>query len=279
MKDAYELYRRAVDDVWKGWWVCWPLSRRVEVGQVLENVDGMVRTAGTLTERGIPFAPHPGTPHNNYTYDTQGSASLQFKAAGVAMDGLAALAVADFGARVTFEKGNSALIVYRGLTETGVADVRALAAALVQRGWDDWDDTLLAVTDVVAADSGIVLTAAESGASVELRLQANAGQAQLGLADLAGQTSVAWRRRLGLEWLGTDTTPFFRVVRLRKTWFGKVEKDYGPRQPGRGAAPVPVPPVLLEEAYDDPASVLETVASEEQPPPVVLPNEQLPGAP
>ncbi|GGV60638.1 hypothetical protein [Streptomyces massasporeus] len=279
MKDSYELYRHAVDDVWKGWWVCWPLSGRVEVGQVLENVDGKVRTAGTLGERGIPFVPRPGTPHNDYTYDTQGSVSLQFKAAGVAMDGLAALAVADFGARVTFEKGNSALIVYRGLTETGVADVRALAAALVQRGWDDWDDTLLAVTDVVAADSGIVLTAAESGASVELRLQAGAGQAQLGLADLAGRTSVAWRRRLGLKWLGTDTAPFFRVVRLRKTWFGKVEKDYGPRQPGRGAAPVPVPPVLLEEAYDDPASVLETVTSDEQPPPVVLSDEQLPGAP
>ncbi|MGA5454427.1 hypothetical protein ACPCVO_48470 [Streptomyces umbrinus] len=267
MKDSYALYRGAVDDVWKGWWVSWPLSGRIEVGQVLQNVDGSVRTAGSLSERGVPFAPRPGTPHNDYTYDTQGSASLQFKAAGVAMDGLTALAVADFGARVRFEKGDSALVVYRGLTETGVADVRALAAALVQRGWDEWDDTLLAVTDVVTAGSGIVLTAAESGAVVELRLQAGAGQAQLGLADLAGRASVAWRRSVGLEWLGTDTTPFLRVARLRKNWFGKVKTDYGPRQPGRGAAPVPVPPVLLEEAYDDPAAVLETVTSDEQPPP------------
>ncbi|MZF83883.1 hypothetical protein [Streptomyces sp. SID5643] len=265
MKDSYRLYRRAVDDVWKGWWVSWPLSARVELGQVLENADGRVRPAGVLSDRGIAFTSRPGTPHNDYTYDTQGSASVRFKAAGVAADGFTALAVADFGAQVTFEKDDAVLVVYRGLTESGVSDVRSLAAALVRRGWDDWDGTLLAVTDVVSAASGTVLTAAEAGAVAELRLQAGAGQAQLGLADLASRASVAGRRRLGLEWLGTDSTPFFRVVRLRKNWFGKVTKDYGPRQPGRGAAPVPVPPVLLEEAQDDPQVVLETVSADEQP--------------
>ncbi|MFF7309172.1 hypothetical protein [Streptomyces sp. NPDC008137] len=265
MKDSYQLYRRAVDDVWKGWWVAWPLSRRVEVGDVLENADGSVRAAGTLENRGIPVTMRHGTPHNDYAYDTQGSASVVFKTAGVAADGFTALAAADFGAKVSFEKGNAALIVYRGLTETGVDDVRDLAAALVRRVWRDWDENLLAVTDVVSAASGTVLTAAESGAVAELRLQAGAGQAQTVLTDLAGRAAVAGRHRLGLEWTGAESTPFFRVVRLRKGWFGRVRKDYGPRQPGRGGAPVPVPPVLVEEAWEEPEAVLETVASDEQP--------------
>ncbi|MFE1292459.1 hypothetical protein [Streptomyces sp. NPDC058751] len=266
MKDTYELYRHAVDDVWKGWWVSWPLSQRVALGDVLHDADGRVRTAGTLVDRGIAFDSRPGTPENTYKHDAQGSVSVSLKAAGSAADGFASLAVADAGARIGFTKGNTAFVVYDGLTETTVADTRALASALVSRGWEDWDDSLLAVTGVVAAASGTVLTTTESGAFAELRVRAGAGPVQPVLADLAGNASIEGRQALGLEWLGTDLTPFFRVVRLRKAWFGKVRKDYGPRQPGRGAAPVPVPPVLLEEAQDDPGAVLEDVSPAEQPP-------------
>ncbi|MFD9461586.1 hypothetical protein [Streptomyces sp. NPDC060027] len=266
MKDFYELYRHAVDDVWKGWWVSWPLSRRVALGDVLENADGRVRTAGTLADRGIGFDPRPGTPRNAYRHDAQGSVSVALKAAGSAADGFASLAVADAGARIGFTKGDTAFIVYDGLTETTVADARGLATALVSRGWDDWDGSLLAVTGVVEAASGTVLTTVESGGYAELRVKAGAGPVQPVLADLAGSASIEGRRALGLEWLGSDLTPFFQVVRLRKGWFGKVKKDYGPRQPGRGAAPVPVPPVLLEEAQDDPSAVLEDVPPSEQPP-------------
>ncbi|MCF3134916.1 hypothetical protein [Streptomyces olivochromogenes] len=265
MKDSYQLYRHAVDDVWKKWWVSWPLSRRVELGQVLENADGDIRSAGSLTDHGVPFTARPGTPHNDYTYDARGSASVTFKAAGAAADGFSALAAADFGARVGFEKGDTALVVYRGLTENGVENTRALAAALVGRGWDDWDDTLLAVTDVVTAASGVVLTATDAASEAELRFQAGAGPGVPTLADVTAAAAVAWRRHIGLEWLATDVTPFYRVVRLRKNWFGKVKKDYGPRQPGRGAAQVPVPPILLEEAQDDPEAVLEPVEPDEQP--------------
>ncbi|OLZ73590.1 hypothetical protein AV521_05935 [Streptomyces sp. IMTB 2501] len=269
MKDSYELYRHAVRDVWRTWWVSWPLSRRVEPGQVLESADGQLRTAGSLAGRAVPFASRPGTPHNDYTYDTQGSASVTFKAAGTAADGFTSLATGDVGARVGFERGDCALVVYRGLTETGVEDTRALTAALVRRGWADWDENLLAVTDVVGARSGLVLTAADGASEAELRFQAGALSAQPALADLSAATAVAWRRHIGLEWLATDVTPFYRVVRLRKGWFGRVKKDYGPRRPGRGAADVPVPPVLLEEAQDDPAAVLEQVPPDEQP----LPGE------
>jgi hypothetical protein len=272
MKDLYATYRDAVNDVWRGWWIAWPLSKRVALGDVLHKANGQVRPAGTLTDQGIPFAACSGTPHNDYMYDTQGSASVQFKTAGAAMDGVTALAVADFGAVVRFEKNNSALIIYRTLTETGVTNERALATELVRLTWDKWDNSLLAVAHVINAASGTILTSAGSSASAELRLQAGAGQAQLGLADLAGRASLAGSRHLGLHWTGVDSTPFFRVVRLRKGWFGKVKEDYGPRQPGRGAAHLPVPPVLLEEAQDDPASVLEKVTSEEQPP-FVAPSE------
>jgi hypothetical protein len=56
------------------------------------------------------------------------------------------------------------------------------------------------------------------------------------------------------------------VIRLRTTWLGKVTVAYGPRQPGAGAAPTAVPPILVEEARDDPDAVIETASAREQPP-------------
>ncbi|GAA1026273.1 hypothetical protein GCM10009557_03400 [Virgisporangium ochraceum] len=157
-------------------------------------------------------------------------------------------------------------MVFHGLTQTGVSDTVGLAGALVRRYWaGGWDDGLLAVTDVVAARSGTVLAAARHGASAELRVSATLG-APLRLADLATDAAVVRRSFLGLEWVGRDVTPFYRVVRLRKSWLGRLREDYGPRAPGRGAAPVPVPPLLLEQAHDDPDLVVETMSAAEQAP-------------
>ncbi|MGP3999397.1 hypothetical protein [Streptomyces sp. 8N706] len=267
MKDSYETYRDAVRDVWKGWWLAWPLSRRVELGDVFASVDGRVRQAGTLADRGIAADLRPGTPCNDYTYDTQGSASVRFKPAGAVLDGFGVLGAADAGALVEFRQDNAALIVYTGLTETGLRNIPELAATLVQRVWNDtWDPSLLAVTDVVTAASGIIVTAAQSGAFAEVRLRAEVGQGQLQLAHLSGHMGFADAKHLGLKWTSTDATPFFHVVRIRKDWLGRLKKDYGPRQTGRGAAAVSVPPLLLEEAHDDPGAVLETVPPQEQSP-------------
>ncbi|MEU9284281.1 hypothetical protein AB0D57_06000 [Streptomyces sp. NPDC048275] len=265
MKDEYEIYRGAIRGTWRDWWIAWPLSRRLALGDVLHQVNGRIRPAGTLADQGVPFTRRRGTQHNSYTYDTQGSATVRFKTAGTVADGFTALAAADVGALVTFRASGSALVVYEGLTETGVTDERALAAHLVQLGWEKWDDSLYAVTQVVTAVAGTVLTSASTDASAELRLRAGAGQPQIGLADLTGGVSLARSKSLGLKWISSHPTPFFRVVRLRKNWFQKVRTDYGPPQPGRGAAPVPVPPLLLEEAQDHPEAVVETVPAEEQP--------------
>lgn len=264
MSDSYTVYRNAVRGGWADWWLTWPLVERVAVGDVLHNVGGQVRAAGALSDRGVNFSLRPGVPRKDYLHDAQGTVSVRFKTAGVAMDGFTALAVADLGAAVEFTKSKSALVVYTGLAESGVADHPALAAELVRLSWDTWDDSLLAVSQVVTAQSGILMTSAASMASAEVRLHAGAGQAQLGLADLAAKASILRAEGLSERWTGGKCTPFFRVVRLRKRWFRDAEADYAPRQPGRGAGPVPVPPVLLEEALDDPDAVLETVEPEEQ---------------
>ncbi|MYU21817.1 hypothetical protein [Streptomyces sp. SID8352] len=265
MSDEYGVYRDAIRGTWQDWWVAWPLSRRIALGDVLHGVRWRIRPAGTLTDRGVPFTARPGTPHNDYTYDAQGSATVRFKAVGTAAAGFSALADADAGALVTFRSTHGVLVVFQGLTETGVSDEPALAAELVRLGWEKWDDSYYAVSQVVTADTGAVLSAAGTDASAELRLRAAAGPAPVGLADLRGGVTLARASALGLKWTGLEPTPFFRVIRLRRDWLRRVGSDYGPPQPGRGAAPVPVPPLLLEEAWDDPAAVVEHAPAGEQP--------------
>jgi hypothetical protein len=264
---SYDSYKAAMKDPWKGWWVAWPPTQRVCLGDVFDTSDGNLRRAGDLVGRAIGFDSVAGTPAASFTYDSEGSVSTKFKLAGSVPQGFSALTEMDAGALVEFTGEASVLVLYDGLTQEGFSDIRSVAADLARLYWAGrWDTGLVAVSDVVAAAAGTVLTAERRGASAELRVTASAAAGPVSLIDLAGNVSVARSTSVGMHWAGPDVTPFYRVVRLRKTWLAGIKTAYGSRQPGRGAAPGPVPPLVIDEARDDPAAVLESVTEDEQPP-------------
>jgi hypothetical protein len=268
MPETYELYRDAMGDTWKGWWVTWPLSHQVLLGGVYDVQDGAMRTAGSMAKRGITFEPIPGTRPGAFTYDSHGAVTVRFKAAGNSPDGFSALAAADVGALVEFQRTNAVLVVYQGLSQLGMEDVKRLAGELVPLWWNgSWTESMVAVTEVVSAAGGRVLSSRGTGAAAELKLSATAGAGgPVGLVDLAVGGDVKRSVALGLEWAGGGVTPFYQVVQLRKDWRGRVKVRYGPRQTGRGAQPSEVPTVLVEEARDDPDSVIEVVPMDGQAP-------------
>ncbi|MGY1582022.1 hypothetical protein [Streptomyces sp. MN13] len=265
--EGYDIYRKAMTgDQWQGWWVNWPLSNRVRLGHVYDRKSDGIRRAGDLAARGITFKREHGSPGGTFTYDSNQSVDVRFKASGSAPGALSALTQADAGASVTFQKARTAFVVFREISHSGISDVRSLSHALVAAWWNkEWDDSLLAVTSVVSAVGGTVLTAAQGGAVAELRLSAAAGAGgAFSLADAALGASVVRRSALGTEWTGTDVTPFYQVIRLRQNWLGKVVTEYGPRPPGRGAHPAALPPLLSEEIGDDPEAALEPGDQAEQ---------------
>ena len=277
MTGSYDSYETAMRDAWEGWWVTWPLSRRVRVGDAFDTSGGTLRTAGDLAGRGVTFDLTAAAPAATFTYDSNGSASVRFKLAGdlPIPPGFSALTKADAGALVEFGRSSSVLVVYSGLTQQGMSDTRSVAEDLVRQYWKgSWPEELVGVTDVVSAAGGTVLAAAGSGASAELRASAGVGAGPITLLDLAGSVTVARAAQVGLQWVGSDVTPFYRVVRLKRTWLNNVKTQYGPRQPGLGAAPGAVPPILVEEARDEPEQVLERVPAGEQPAPPTEPAER-----
>ncbi|MFD0272330.1 hypothetical protein ACFVHB_00280 [Kitasatospora sp. NPDC127111] len=264
MVEVYRAYRAAVADVWRDWWATWPLTEPVGLGDVLLAQGDAVRSAGTLADRGV--AVEPGRPgrRGDYTYDAAGGVELRFKAAGATDPAFSSVAAAEAGALVRFGAGSGVLVVYRGITTRGLADTRRLAGELVrQYALGRWERELLAVTEAARAESGTVLVAAGGEAAAELSITAAAGAGAPGLADLAGGVALAASRNLGLRWVSGPVTPFYRVVRLRERWLRGVEAEYGPVQPGRGLAGASVPPLLLEEAAEDPRAVLEAVGPAE----------------
>jgi hypothetical protein len=270
---SYDSYEAAMRDAWQGWWLTWPLSRRVRVGDAFDTSGGTLRTAGDLAGHGVTFELSPGTPAATFTYDSNGSAAVRFKLAGAVPAGFSALTEADAGALVEFGRSSSVLVVYSGLRQEGMSDTRSVAGELIRQYWNgSWPEELVGVTDVITAAGGTVLAAAGSDASAELRAAAAAGAGPITLVDLAGSVTVARAAHVGLQWVGSDVTPFYRVVRLKRTWLNNVKTQYGPRQPGLGAAPGAVPPILVEEAQDDPDQVLEPVPAQEQPSPPAEPE-------
>lgn len=266
MGGSYDAYKAAMADPWKRWWVTWPLTARIRVGDVFSTSGGTLSTGGDLRGRGVDFARQRGTAPADFTYDSGGTITITFKAAGDTPTGFSALAKADAGALVQFGHGSSALVIYSGLSQEGFSDSGAVAADLTRLYWDGhWDETLVVVRDVVSARAGTVLVATAGNASAELHAAVSANAGPFTLVDLAGDISFARSTHLGLQWSGRKIMPFYRVVRLKKSWTGKIAEDFGPPQPGRGAAPVAVPPLILEEAADDPASVIEDVGDGEQP--------------
>ncbi|MFF3490344.1 hypothetical protein ACFYWS_03250 [Streptomyces sp. NPDC002795] len=259
-KGSFEAYRKALSDVYRGWWLAWPLTERVEVGEVRKLHRGGSVAAGSLADRGIEAKPGPAGAPGDITYDAGGTVAVRFKAAGVAAQGFSSVAAAEAGALVEFRDERSALIVYTGLDQSGLADLAELAGSLVRRLWrGDWDPDLLVVSDVIAARAGTVLIAERAGASAELRLAGAVGPGPLQLVDLAGRAAFSASSRLGLNWTGTDLTPCYRVLRVRRTWLKRVREEYGTPQPGRGLAAGPVPPLLLDEARDEAEAVVEHV--------------------
>ncbi|WP_250036291.1 hypothetical protein [Paractinoplanes maris] len=266
MADSYTSYRTAMNDAWRGWWVNWPLSRHIRVGDVFGTSDDTLSTAGDLADRGVTFELATAVPQADFTYDAQGTAKVEFKLAGAAGPPVfKALADVDAGALVSFSRSTSALVLYTGLTQQGMRDTRSVATGLVRRYWsDDWADDLIVVHDVITATGATVLASATTDASAELRAAAKVGAGPITLADLSGTAALARSDGLGLQWVGTQATPFFRVFRLHRTWLSNIKVKY-PKQDVKGAAPEPIPPLLLEEAADAPDQVLEEVPPGEQP--------------
>jgi hypothetical protein len=200
---------------------------------------------------------------------------VTFKASGTSGPLFQALSEAEAGAHVAFSRDRSVFAVFNGLRETGMTEPRLLARHLTELYFrKEWEPDWAAITHVLSAEAGTVLIAAAEAAEAELRVTAGVGvAAAVKMADLAGNVGLARSHRIGLEWLGDKkNTPFCRVVALRKSWLGRVDADFAPRQQAKGFAPAEIPVRLINQAKNRPDEVIAEVAADDAPSDGSLPS-------
>ncbi|CAO5151765.1 conserved hypothetical protein [Frankia sp. AiPs1] len=266
MKPLHPGYCAALAREWPGWWVTWPLLRPVALGDAfLAGPQTLVR-AGALPAHGIDPGAIRSSRRSDFLFDADGNISLRFKAAGTAVEG-STLSVGDAGARVSFSRGNSALVSFTDLSLQEYLDAPAVARALAARYWaGSWEIGQVAVTAVTTARRAAVLLAHDGQAEAEVRLSAKPGAGGLTLAGLSGGIDATDRRNMALIWSGRMVTPVFQVVGLRRRWRERIDQVYDPRQPGGfGAHPRPVPELVLADATAEPFEVIEELGADQPP--------------
>src|SRR5205823_1086740 len=128
---------------WPGWWVTWPLSMSLRVGNVIGTEGNVLRLGGSAEDKGLTFTASKTGSSEFFKYDSNGTVSVRFKAAGSGAPGFEAVTIADAGALIEFAHSTALLVVFRDLVTMSVSDVRALATQLVKQYWDGrWPDDL-----------------------------------------------------------------------------------------------------------------------------------------
>jgi hypothetical protein len=266
MDDAFGVYSAAMKGtLGPGWWSSWPLATRHSVGDICSVTGGQLLSAGSLDALGVHSSTAVSPYADNLTYDSSGSVAVTFKASGRTGPLFQALSQAELGAHVAFSRDRSVFAVFTGLRQTAMTEPRLLARHLTELYFrQEWEPDWVAVTHLLSAEAGTVLIAASATAEAELRVTADAGAGAVKMADLAGKVGLARSRNIGLQWLGgNESTPFCRVVALRKSWLGRVNADFAPRQQARGLAPADIPVRLMHQAEDRPDEVIAEVGADD----------------
>ncbi|WP_322761654.1 hypothetical protein [Frankia sp. Cr2] len=258
MPDVVGRYRHIIVQRWPNWWVNWPLTRVVAVGDIFVATSARLVRAGDMTAE---LSIRAGASIPSFEHDSNGSVDITFAPA-------AGVADARMQAEIRFRRGDAMLVAYDGVTQIDVADATEVATTLLRRWWvDDWDLDKVVVTSVVTASGGILLSgASESGGSVRLNARAGVGSGPFTVVDLAMNFDLDRSTARNDSWTVEACTPMFQVTRLKRTFLRRVVEDFGMSQGGRGAFPKDVPPALISYVGEHPAHVIEVLPPGEAPP-------------
>ncbi|WP_322749208.1 MULTISPECIES: hypothetical protein [unclassified Frankia] len=260
MPDVVGSYRNIMAQRWPNWWVNWPLTRVVAVGDIFVATSGRLVRAGDMT---AGLSVRAGTSIPSFEHDSNGSVEITFAPA-------AGVADARMQAEIRFRRGDAMLVAYDGVTQADVADATEVATTLLRRWWaGGWDLDKVVVTSVTTASGGILLSgASESGGSVRLNARAGVGSGPFTVVDLAMKFDLDRSTARNDSWTVEACTPMFQVTRLKRTFLRRVVEDFGMSQGGLGAFPTDVPPALINYVGEHPEHVID----------VVPPGEAQPGS-
>ena len=129
----------------------------------------------------------------------------------------------DAGITIRFGRQNAVVFHAAGCKSDQIDNLTDVAREIEWRyGRDEWPAEQFVVTEVVHADTATIIISSGSGATIELRANADVQFANLSLANSQAGLEVSHSSKVGFSTVATDgLTPLFRACGMKRRLFGR----------------------------------------------------------
>lgn len=226
MASPVKTYQREMKDF--GYRATWEPNLRLELGAYGMLHAGAFIQYGHLTEDfdiQIDRKSSPGG--GSIEHSTEGAVTFTSKAAGETAGAAKELADVDAGIIIEFEKGKAVAFKANGTTNHSIRNMAQVERAVVElERAGTWNDKHVFISELIEADTTTVLISQSSGSKAEIKAEGSLNAGSVDIADAEAQLSLVSSSKLETKIVGAKSlTPLYKVMGLKKNWFGRVKEE------------------------------------------------------
>ena len=216
-----EIYKKAA-----GYRPTWEPNKPLKVGDIGILKDDVFVLVGSLQKLGVDVEVRIDEQVGEvFDLSSESGVDVKIKAAGEVDPMLPSLGKMDLGFSVNFKKENSILFKVNGY-KTHLLENLILISREIKKMYknDEWEQNWVIINEVVEANRATIMMSSEGNVSVGVKAKADVGPEQLDLAQADLELDADSGGKLAISILGNEgITPLYRVVGIKKSFFGKVK--------------------------------------------------------
>ncbi len=211
-----------------GYSAVWLPTINVRPGDVGMITNYEYRPVTNLSALGIPFEIEKGNVQAECDYSSRNAVSVSIKAAGQIPSPGSALLQGDAGINVKFAKNNAVLFRLSRCSSTVIKNQNRLKEQVLDRNRSHkWDKKWVVVIEAVTAAMATIITSHGDNAQIDLKVQGNIGQAELGLISLDAGFQILQESDIAMKIIASkNLSPLFKTSTVRKPFLLFGDEDF-----------------------------------------------------
>ena len=201
-----------------GYFATWMPNVRLKLGDVGVFRKHELSSFTTLEQLGIKYRIRRGHRRATYEYRSKGTVSVEPKGAGEAPIEASMLTTAEAGVVIKFSRPNAIYFHLDNALIDVISDQDDVGKEILNRySLGDWSEDYAVVTEVITAESSIVLISSANDGRVVFKTEVALKQAELELGGAMVGLSLATFRGIQTQVIGEEgLTPLFRARKVKR---------------------------------------------------------------
>ena len=199
----------------------WYPSIRLSLGDIgMFNNDRIFVPVGKITEQGIDFSADYSPAVTEFSHQSAADFDFHVKLAGAIDAFTPNLPLGSAGIGMRFTGEGALFFQLAGVTHERIGDQITLARDLLRRANnEEWDKDWVVVTEVMRAQTAVILVSESNDGTAELTVNADMSGLGLNALTIEGAASLTHSHSLSTKVTGAaGLTPLFRAVRIKRRW-------------------------------------------------------------